>query len=97
MVIEGDIYYEVIKMDKNKINELKIKLNAILETKQDEYIKNQDEITKEVLDQSGDSHDMDEILQNLSEYYVRLNVLTYNNLRELIADSIYNILDSLQD
>lgn len=84
-------------MDKNRINELKVALNTILEAKQEEYLNDQNKIFDEILNDSKNIDNRDELLQELFLYQTKLNVLTYNNLRELITDSICNILDSLQD
>lgn len=84
-------------MDKNKIDELKESLNTILEAKQEKYFNDQNKISDEILNNFKNTDNRDELLQALFLYQTKLNVLTYNNLRELIADSIYNILDSLQD
>lgn len=84
-------------MDKNRIDELKVALNTILEAKQEEYLNDQNKIFDEILNDSKNIDNRDELLQELFLYQTKLNVLTYNNLRELITDSICNILDSLQD
>lgn len=84
-------------MDKNRIDELKVALNTILEAKQEEYLNDQNKINDEILKNSKNIDNRNELLQALFLYQTKLNVLTYNNLRELITDSICNILDSLQD
>lgn len=84
-------------MNKNRIDELKVTLNTILEAKQEEYLNDQNKIFDEILNDSKNIDNRDELLQALFLYQTKLNVLTYNNLRELITDSICNILDSLQD
>ena len=84
-------------MDKNRIDELKVALNTILEAKQEEYLNDQNKIFDEILNDSKNIDNRDELLQELFLYQTKLNDLTYNNLREFITDSICNILDSLQD
>lgn len=84
-------------MDKNRIDELKIALNTILEAKQEKYINDQNKISDEILNDFKNIDNRDELLQALYSYQIKLNALTYNNLRELITDSICNVLDSLRD
>lgn len=84
-------------MNKNRIDELKVALNTILEAKQEKYINDQNKISDEILNDFKNIDNRDELLQALYSYQIKLNALTYNNLRELITDSICNILDSLQD